>query len=237
MAATGTGLTAVVTGGNRGIGLEICRQLAVRGVTVLMGSRDPARGEAARASLGAAGAGIRVLGLALDDPASIAAAAAAISADPGRLDILINNAGVFDKADAPAQKLAPAVLERTLRTNLVGPLLLSQALLPLLRRSGSGRIINISSGMGQLHGMGSGSAAYRLSKTALNGLTATLAADLLGDRIAVNAVCPGWVKTDMGGAGAQREVAQGADTPVWLALDAEQVRSGGFWRDRAELPW
>ncbi len=230
-------VTVLVTGGNRGIGLEICRQLAARGAQVLLGSRDPSRGAAALAKLGPAAAGIRVLPLAMDDASSIAKALAVISQDPGRLDVLINNAGVFDKGDAPAQSLREEVLLRTIATNTIGPMLLAQAALPLLRKSLRARIINISSGMGQLSGMGGGSAAYRLSKTALNGLTATLAVDLASDRIAVNALCPGWVKTDMGGPGAQRELAQGAETPVWLALDADQALTGRFWRDKAEIPW
>jgi NAD(P)-dependent dehydrogenase (short-subunit alcohol dehydrogenase family) len=202
-----------------------------------MGSRDAAKGESARKSLGELAARVRVEQLAADDPASIAACAARLAKDPGRIDALINNAAIYDKADAPASKLPIAVLQRTFATNLHGPLQVTQELLPLLRRSERGRVINLSSGMGQLSGMGSGSAAYRLSKTALNGLTATLAAELAPEHIAVNCVCPGWVKTDMGGAGATREVAQGADTPVWLALDAPQDLTGKFFRDRTEIPW
>jgi NAD(P)-dependent dehydrogenase (short-subunit alcohol dehydrogenase family) len=227
----------LVTGGNRGIGLEICRQLATRGARVLMGARDAAKGERARASLGPMAERIRVEPLATDDAQSIAACAARLAKDPGRLDGLINNAAIYDKGDAGAPTLPLAVLTRTFATNLHGPLLLIQALLPLLKAAGGARVVNLSSGMGQLSGMGPGSAAYRLSKTALNGLTATMASELASARIAVNAVCPGWVKTDMGGAGATREVAQGADTPVWLALDADPALTGRFWRDRAEIPW
>jgi NAD(P)-dependent dehydrogenase (short-subunit alcohol dehydrogenase family) len=227
----------LVTGGNRGIGLECCRQLAARGARVLMGSRDAAKGEIARKSLGELAARVRVEQLAADDAASVAACAARLAKDPGRLDALINNAAIYDKGDAAASKLPLEVLQRTFATNVHGPLLIAQALLPLLRKSERGRIINLSSGMGQLSSAGPGSAAYRMSKTALNGLTTTLAAELAPERIAVNCVCPGWVKTDMGGAGATREVAQGADTPVWLALDAPQALTGKFLRDRAEIPW
>lgn len=229
--------TILVTGGNRGIGLEICRQLASRGVRVLMGVRDIAKGEAARASLGSLASAIQVQQLAVDDPASITRACAAIAERPGQLDVLINNAGIFDKADGPSPVVALATVERTFRTNVLGPLALAQGVLPLLRKSSRPRIINVSSGMGQLSSMGGGSCAYRLSKTALNGLTAILAADLAGERVAVNALCPGWVKTDMGGPGATRSVAQGADTPVWLALDAPQEVTGKLWRDRAEIAW
>ncbi len=227
----------LVTGGNRGIGLECCRQLAARGAKVMMGARDVERGERARRSLGDLAASVRVEQLATDDPASIAACSQRLTRDPARLDVLINNAAIYDSADAPATSLPLPVLIRTFATNVHGPLLLTQALLPLLRASSRGRIINLSSGMGQLSGMGTGSAAYRLSKTTLNGFTATLAAELAPDHIAVNSVCPGWVKTDMGGAGASREVAQGADTPVWLAIEAAQELTGRFWRDRAEIPW
>jgi NAD(P)-dependent dehydrogenase (short-subunit alcohol dehydrogenase family) len=230
-------VTVLVTGGNRGIGLEICRQLAERGAFVLLGSRDPAKGEAARASLGALQERVAVVPLAMDDPASIAAACARIARDPAHLDVLINNAGIFARTDAPAPAVPRATVEDAMRTNVLGPLALIQGVLPLLRASARGRIVNISSGMGQLAEMGGGSAAYRLSKTALNGLTAALAADLAPERIAVNTLCPGWVKTDMGGAGATRTVAQGADTPVWLALDADQALTGKFWRDRAVIPW
>jgi NAD(P)-dependent dehydrogenase (short-subunit alcohol dehydrogenase family) len=229
--------TVLVTGGNRGIGLEICRQLAERGAFVLLGSRDVFKGEAARKSLGAAAERIQVMPLAMDDTASISAACARIAENPAHLDVLINNAGIFERTDAPMPLVPLPTVEKTVRTNLLGPLALIQGLLPLLRKSPRARIVNVSSGMGQLAEMGGGSAAYRLSKTALNGLTAALAADLAGERIAVNTLCPGWVKTDMGGAGATRSVAQGADTPVWLALDADQAQSGKFWRDRAVIPW
>ncbi|MBA2479899.1 MAG: SDR family oxidoreductase [Planctomycetes bacterium] len=227
----------LVTGGNRGIGLEICRQLAERGARVIMGARDKAKGEAAKATLGAAAERITVEVLAVDDSASVTGFAQRIGKSPGHLDVLINNAGIFDKRDANASAVPVEVVEQTIRTNVLGPMRLAQALLLMLRASKAGRIINISSGMGTLHDMGAGSAAYRMSKTALNALTATLAAELTTSRIAVNSMCPGWVKTDMGGPGATRTVAEGADTAVWLALDVDQATTGKFWRDRAEIPW
>jgi len=125
----------------------------------------------------------------------------------------------------------------TLETNLIGPLLLAQALVPLLKRNGYGRIVNVSSGQGQLSDMGVGTPAYRVSKTALNALTRTLAAELKGSGILVNSMCPGWVRTDMGGAGAPRTVEQGADTAVWLATLPDDGPSGGFFRDRRPIPW
>jgi NAD(P)-dependent dehydrogenase (short-subunit alcohol dehydrogenase family) len=123
-----------------------------------------------------------------------------------------------------------------LETNTLAPLRLSQVLAPLLKRSGAGRIVNVSSGMGALSDMGGDHAAYRISKAALNAVTGILAAELRG-KVAVNSMCPGWVKTDMGGSGAEREVGQGADTAVWLALDAPQNLTGKFLRDREVIPW
>jgi len=125
----------------------------------------------------------------------------------------------------------------TLETNLIGPLLLAQVLVPLMKRNGYGRIVNVSSGQGQLSDMGVGTPAYRVSKTALNALTRTLAAELKGSGILVNSMCPGWVRTDMGGAGAPRTVEQGADTAVWLATLPDDGPSGGFFRDRRPIPW
>jgi NAD(P)-dependent dehydrogenase (short-subunit alcohol dehydrogenase family) len=227
----------LVTGGNRGIGLEICRQLAARGARVIMGSRDPAKGEKAKASLGDLAARITVEALDVDDATSVTALAQRVGRSPGKLDVLINNAGIFDKRDGNASTVPIDVVEKTFRTNVVGPMRLTQALLLLLRASKSARVINLSSGMGTLDDMGAGYAAYRISKTALNALTANLAAELTTSRIAVNCMCPGWVKTDMGGPNATRPVNEGADTAVWLALEADQAVTGKFWRDRAEIPW
>jgi NAD(P)-dependent dehydrogenase (short-subunit alcohol dehydrogenase family) len=227
----------LVTGGNRGIGLEICRQLAARGAHVIMGSRNPAKGEAAKASLGELAARITVEGLDVDDATSVTTFAQRVGKSPGKLDVLINNAGIFDKRDGNASTVPIDVVEKTFRTNVLGPMRLTQALLLLLRASKAGRVVNLSSGMGTLDDMGAGSAAYRISKTALNALTATLAAELTVSRIAVNCMCPGWVKTDMGGPNATRPVNEGADTAVWLALEADQAVTGKFWRDRAEIPW
>lgn len=170
------------------------------------------------------------------DPASVAVAGARVDADPGRLDVLVNNAGVYGDPDRAAEYdlgLAHEVLE----VNTFGPWRLIQAFLPLLRESPSPRIVNVSSGAGQLAEMSGGYAAYRLSKAALNALTRTLAADEAGSAIRVNAVCPGWVRTDMGGPGAPRSVAEGADTAVWLATRSDDGPTGGFFRDRKPIPW
>ena len=154
----------------------------------------------------------------------------------GRLDVLINNAGIIAKGEAPALQVELATVRTTLETNALGPLHLAQALAPLLKRSKSARIVNMSSGMGALNDNDGGYAAYRISKTALNAVTVILAAELRG-AVAVNAVCPGWVKTDMGGPHATRDVAEGADTAVWLALDAPQSLTGKFVRDRKVISW
>ena len=228
---------AAVSGGNRGIGLEVVLQLARRGHHVIMGARDAATGEAARASLGDDGERIEVRPLDVADPASIAAFAAGIAADPGRLDVLVNNAGIAIDAGAPGTDPDFAAMQRTLDVNLFGAWRLTAALVPLLRASRHGRIVSLSSGMGQLAEMGSGSPAYRVSKAGLNVMTRVLANELRDDGVLVNAACPGWVKTDMGGAGAYREIDEGADTPVWLATLPDDGPTGGFFRNREPLPW
>ena len=153
-----------------------------------------------------------------------------------RLDVLINNAGIIVKGDAPGLEVDLEAIRVTLETNALGPLHLAQTFVPLLRRSKSARIVNISSDMGALSDMEGDFAAYRISKTALNAVTTILAAELRG-AVAVNAACPGWVKTDMGGPNAPRDVTEGAATPVWLALDAPQELTGKFVRDRKVIPW
>lgn len=228
---------AAVSGGNRGIGLEVVLQLARRGHHVIMGARDAATGEAARASLGDDGERIEVRPLDVADPGSIAAFAAGIAADPGRLDVLVNNAGIAIDAGAPGTAPDFAAMQRTLDVNLFGAWRLTAALVPLLRASRHGRIVSLSSGMGQLAEMGSGSPAYRVSKAGLNVMTRVLANELRDDGVLVNAACPGWVKTDMGGAGAYREIDEGADTPVWLATLPDDGPTGGFFRNREPLPW
>src|SRR5262249_19866023 len=154
----------------------------------------------------------------------------------GRLDVLINNAGIFTRENSAGLEVKLATVRAALETNTLAPLHLSQTMVPLLRRGNASRIVNVSSGLGALTSMQGGYAAYRMSKAALNAVTAILAAELRGT-VAVNSVCPGWVKTDMGGADAHREVSEGADTPVWLALDAPLDLTGKFLRDRKVIPW
>jgi len=196
------------------------------GFHVLAGARNPAEV--------AADEHLVPLRLDVDDVDSVGAALAGIEANPGSLDVLINNAGVYgEPTGAAGYDLDQA--HEVFETNVFGPWRLIQASLPLLRKGPSPRIVNVSSGAGQLAEMGGGRAAYRLSKAALNALTRTLAAD--EPEIMVNSICPGWVRTDMGGLGATRSVEQGADTAVWLATLPDAGPSGGFFRDREPIPW
>ena len=230
---------AVVTGANRGIGFEICRQLArLRGIRVVLTARDAAKGQAAAKKLH--GEGLEVESRAHDvaSEASIRSFGGWVTDGHKRCDILVNNAGVM--LDPRGSRVLDSRLEtwrETLDTNLIGPLLLIQTLAPIMKKNRYGRIVNMSSGQGQLSEMGIGTPAYRVSKTALNALTRTLAGELRDNGVLVNAMCPGWVKTDMGGAGAPRTVEQGADTAVWLATLPDDGPSGGFFRDRKPIPW
>ena len=218
---------ALVSGASRGIGAEIVRQLAAdHGFLVFAGARDPE--EVAEQE------GVEPIRLDVTDQSTIDAARERIEADPGRLDVLVNNAGLTgpwaDRAAEEDLDQAHAVLE----TNLFGAWRLTQAVVPLLRRSDDARIVNVSSGAGQLNDMNGGYPSYRISKSGLNALTRILANEESGIR--ANSVCPGWVRTDMGGRGAPRSVEEGADTAVWLATDPD-VGSGGFFRNRQPIPW
>lgn len=232
---------ALVSGGNRGIGKEICKQLAEKGMLVLLGCRDRAQGEAAAAEIHEqVGGEIEVLELDVSSAESIQAVAEQIKSKYGRLDVLVNNAGVFldkQKDENSVFKVSVDTIQQTLQTNLYGPLQLIQQLVPLMQKQSYGRIVNLSSGMGQLNDMGGGSTAYRISKTSLNALTKIVHAELKSDQIKINSVCPGWVKTDMGGENAKRSVTQGADTAVWLATLNANGPNGGFFRDRQLLDW
>ena len=226
----------VVTGANRGIGLEICRQLAARGARVVLTARKQDAGEKALKQLAVQKLSVRFHPLDVTCAQSIQSLYAFLERDLGGLDVLINNAGILPDDDANGLEVKLATVRAALETNTLAPLQIAQVLAPLLRRSRDGRIINVSSGMGALSDMGGDHAAYRISKTALNAVTAILAAELRGS-VAVNSMCPGWVRTDMGGPNAERDVSQGADTGVWLALDAPRELTGKFVRDRKVIPW
>jgi NAD(P)-dependent dehydrogenase (short-subunit alcohol dehydrogenase family) len=229
---------AVVTGANRGIGFEICRQLARAGLTVMLTSRSAAKGRTAVRTLHGEGLQVDHHVLDVTSPVGIKALAAGLAQRYGRVDVLVNNAGVL--IDPQGSRIAdsrPQTYHETLETNLLGPLLVIQALLPLIRKSGHGRIVNISSGLGRLATMDAGSPAYRISKAALNALTAMLAAEVRGSGILVNAACPGWVRTSMGGPSAQFSVEEGADTAVWLATLPDGGPSGGLFKERKPVSW
>ena len=229
---------AVVTGGNRGIGFEICRQLAQQGIHVVLTSRDGAKGKAAVKKLRGDELEVAYHRLDVTEANSVASLVAYLEQQYGRADILVNNAGIM--IDPKGSRVLNSDIETyraTLETNFFGPLRLVQALVPLMRKHGYGRVVNLSSGQGQLSEMGSGTPAYRVSKTALNAVTRIVAAETRGSNILVNSMCPGWVKTDMGGRNAPHTVAQGADTAVWLATLPDGGPTGGFFRDRKPIPW
>lgn len=233
---------AVVTGANRGLGLETCRQLAQRGIQVVLTSRSVDKGGAAVEQLRNAGLDVRFHSLDVTDEASLKALAEFLQHEYGRLDILVNCAGIFsdpyDPADpGPASIFNAdiATIRRSLETNTYGALRVAQLLIPLMK--GQGNVVNVSSGMGQLSDMNGCCPGYRLSKTALNAVTRIFADELKDTKIKINAVCPGWVRTGMGGANAERSVAEGAEGIVWAACLPEDGPTGGFFRDGQPIPW
>ena len=221
--------TALVTGAYRGLGYEVARQLSERGWKVILTARRKDQGSAAAAKL----KNTSFLELDITDGASVAHAANAVST----LDVLINNAGVIAEGDQDILTIRPEVIARTIETNALGALRVSQAFVPHLLKSSAGRIVNVSSGAGQLSDMGTWSPAYAASKTTLNAITCLFAAALKEKGIAVNSVCPGWCRTEMGGSNAPRSVEEGAAGIAWLAADAPRDKTGLFWRDKKVIPW
>ncbi len=220
---------ALVTGANRGIGFEVCRQLARRGARVFLGARDYDKGEAEARRLGG---DVSAVALDVDDPDAPFRLAAAI----GPVDVLINNAGVHYDTWETALSADWRIVRAAFETNLFGAWRMAQAFAPEMRARGWGRIVNVSSGAGSLASMGAATPAYATSKAALNALTRVLAADLAGTGVLVNAVCPGWVATDMGGAGG-RPVADGAASVLWAADLPDGGPTGGFFRDGQPVAW
>lgn len=227
--------TVLITGANRGIGFETARQLATRGFHVVLGVRSEPQGQKAQRELEKSGK-LSLLAVDVSDSKSIASAAFRFAAI-GQLDVLINNAGIYPDEGVSILTIPRGQMAGTLQTNTFGPLEMTQAFLPNLKKSPAARVINISSGYGQLDGLSANAPSYCLSKLALNGVTLMLAAALKEHRIAVNSMCPGWVRTDMGGPSASRSVEEGTDTAVWLATEADPNLTGKFFRDRKEIPW
>jgi NAD(P)-dependent dehydrogenase (short-subunit alcohol dehydrogenase family) len=229
---------ALVSGSNRGIGREIARQLAELGHHVIVTARDPAAASSTAEELSDGGRlDLQAEALDVADPGSVERLRNRIEEEPGRLDSLINNAGVMGQVATNVSQAPLDDAHQTMETNLFGAWRLVQAALPLLRRSEHGRIVNVSSGAGQLSDMNGGYPGYRISKTALNALTRILSKEESGNGILVNSMCPGWVRTDMGGSAAPRSVAEGADTAVWLATLPDDGPQGGFFRNREPIPW
>lgn len=231
---------AVVTGAYRGLGLETSRQLAAKGYTVILTARHETEGQAATESLREDGLDVRFHLLDVKDEKSIERLATFVRNTFGRLDVLVNNAGIFpDPAPGSGRDSAlDAKLETVrlgLETNTLAPLRLCQAMLSLMQ--GKGRVVNVSSGMGQLSDMNGGCPGYRLSKVALNAVTCILADELRDTGIKINSICPGWVRTDMGGPEATLSVEQGVRGILWAATLPDDGPSGGFFRDGESIPW
>lgn len=236
---------ALITGANKGLGFEICRQLGKLGITVLLGSRDKKRGLAAADKLKAGGIDAHSIIVDVTHEPSVDRAAGFIGQEYGRLDILVNNAGIMEDKTFKPSTIPRDILHDVFDTNFFGAICAAQALLPWLKKSEAGRIVNVSSSLGSLtlHADPAGPfadskfLAYDTSKSALNAFTIHLAHELRDTPIKVNSACPGWVKTDMGGPEAPGTVEEGADTPVWLATLPPDGPSGGFFNSRKPVPW
>ena len=231
---------AVVTGAYRGLGLETCRQLAALGHTVVLTARREPEGRAAAEALQGEGLDVIFYALEVTDEASVDRLAGFVRDNYGRVDVLVNNAGIFPAGTpgAGGDSVFDADLDgvrRGFETNTLGPLRLCQALIPLMQ--GRGRVVNVSSGMGQLSDMNGCCPGYRLSKTALNAVTRIFADELKDTAIKVNSVCPGWVRTDMGGPEAPLDVEDGARGIVWAATLPDDGPSGGFFRHGERIDW
>ncbi len=227
---------ALVTGANRGLGFETCRQLAQLGLTVILSARDLAKGQTAAKILIGKGLDVIFYQLDVSDQINISRITHQIEQEFGQLDVLVNNAAILYDTWQNAVDADLDVINRALITNLFGPWRLSQLCIPIMERNKYGRIVNVSSGAGSLNYMGSGTPAYSLSKVALNALTRILAAELRGTGILVNAIDPGWVATDLGGSGG-RPVENGAKGIVWAATLPDNGPSGGFFFDGKPAPW
>ncbi|MBI2134942.1 SDR family oxidoreductase [Candidatus Woesearchaeota archaeon] len=247
----------LVTGANRGIGFEACRQLGKNGFKVILTSRDEKKGKEAAEKLKKEKLDIVYHQLDVKDEESIKKLHSFADEEFGRLDVLVNNAGIFidqfneeDKnkdeefglsadnfGNSSIFKINEKAYRETFETNFFGPLRMMRAFIPLMMKNGYGRVVNISSGMGQLYDMNGGYPSYRVSKTALNALTRIFSSETSNYNIKINSMCPGWVKTDMGGPNAEITPKQAADTIVWLAMLPDNGPTGGFFRDKKKIDW
>ncbi len=232
---------ALVTGANRGLGFETSKQLAAHGFKVYMGCRDQVKGKAAEEILKSEGLDVEFVKLDVTKTVDIRDFLKTLKDKKEVVDVLVNNAGVLlvslnDQADASVFKVDPVIVLKTIEANTIGPMKLIQSLVPLMMEKGEGRVINISSGMGQLQDMTGMWPGYRMSKTALNALTKIVDSEVAGHNIYVNSVCPGWVRTDMGGEAATRSIEEGVETTVWLATCKNPPR-GKFLRDKKSISW
>lgn len=231
-------LTAVVTGSVRGLGLETARQLAERGYRVVLTGRSEAIGQEVLARWKAGNLRVDFCRLDVSDPASIESFRATVQGGFGAVNVLVNNAGILieEESSATLQQCADT-LAQTYLTNSIGPFLMCRAFVPDMARRGFGRVVNVTSGMGQLSDMNSGHPGYRMSKTALNAVTRMFADETKGTNVLINSVCPGWVKTAMGGPQAPRSIEEGADSIVWAATLPDGGPTGQVFRDRKPIAW
>ncbi|MBD1380890.1 SDR family oxidoreductase [Metabacillus arenae] len=228
---------ALVTGGNRGIGYELVKQLALKGFKVILGSRDPEKGHKAIQQLRESNLDVSFVSIEVDNQESIRQAADTINENFGKLEVLINNAGVYLDENKKLVAMNPSILEKTMATNFFGVFHVIRSFIPLMEKQGYGRIINVSSEYGAISELSHpGVGAYKLSKFALNGLTRLLAAEFHGD-IKINAVDPGWVSSDMGGPSAPRTPKQAAESILWLATIGPEGPNGGFFNDGKPIDW
>jgi len=235
---------AIVTGANRGIGLEICKQLLMQGYYVVLTARNVDKGQTEVENLTSISSNIEFFKLDVQQQHDVDSLYEYINEKFSRCDVLVNNAGIFPDPRNDLENSWPSILTADIETiqngidcNTYGTLRLCQAFIPLMKKNNYGRVVNLSSGMAQLSDMNGCCPGYRISKTAINVITRIIADELTEENILINSMCPGWVKTDMGGQDATREIPEGADTAIWLSMLPDDGPSGKFFRDRQVIPW